>query len=84
MSEVLLNFPPSCASSLLLPLEKKATPTLIKLYPNLYPAKSIAKEGGVVSGVGVVYTLDIDKEFEGWNLAPILALINMLYIRLVG
>lgn len=86
VTEVLVNFPSHFAESLLLPCTLKATPTLVQSHPNLYGKKSPQSgivEGGVASGMGVVYTLEIDCVFEGWNLAPILALLNTLHIRLV-
>lgn len=85
--EVLVNFPKSSVVSLLLPADIEVNPYLCNLYPQLYPCKAEKTqivEGGVASGLGVVYTLTIDRIFEGHNMAAILALVNVLHIRLVS
>ena len=86
-AEVLINFPQAAIASLVsLPCQLKATPTLMAAYPKLYLEKGASGkgvEGGVSSGIGKVYTLDIDRTFKDHNVSPILSLINALHIRLV-
>ena len=86
VAEVLVTVSTGMAKCLLLSHESVVTTTISEMYPHLYPKSSVSgevPEGGVSSGVGVVYTLDLDREFDGFNMAPILALLNLLYIRLV-
>ena len=56
-------------------------------YPKLYPKGAeggvATVEGGVASGVGKVYILNIDRMFKDKNLSPIVSLINALHMRLV-
>ena len=86
VAEVLVTVSTGMAKCLLLSHESVVTTTISEMYPHLYPKSSVSvevPEGGVSSGVGVVYTLDLDQKFDGFNMAPIVALLNLLYIRLV-
>ena len=86
VAEVLVTVSTGMAKCLLLSPESVVTTTISEMYPHLYPKLSVSgelPEGGVSSGVGVVYTLDLDQQFDGFNMAPIVALLNLLYIRLV-
>ncbi|XP_019855464.1 PREDICTED: uncharacterized protein LOC109584238, partial [Amphimedon queenslandica] len=86
VAEVIINIPQAAVSSLIsLPCQLRATPILMTAYPNLYPKGAeggVAMEGGMASGIGKVYVLNIDRTFKDKNLSPIVSLINALHMRL--
>lgn len=84
-----MNTPLRTNHSLLLPASStRVMPTLCQWYPSLYPQEEAAAaspvEGGVVSGVGVVHTVDVDQEFDEFNMSAVANLLNYLHILLVG
>ena len=83
-----MNAPLKTAHCLLLPSSVRTTPTLQQWYPSLYPqeepAAASSVDGGVVSGVGVVHQVDTDKEFDGFNMAAVVNLLNYLHVQLVS
>ncbi len=88
VTEVLVNSPNELAEQFLLPSSSIVTKDLCNLYPELYCPQILETdeivEGGVVSGVGTVYTLNLDHVFEGYNMAPIICLLNYLHLSLVS
>lgn len=87
VSEVLVNAPKEVASVFLLPADTVVTSRLCTRYPRLYPSPPSTDdiiEGGVVSGVGTVYSLYLDHVFDGFNMASVVCLLNYLHIQLVS
>ena len=88
--EVLVTLPSQLAGCLLLPSAVQIFPALRSLYPGLYPHKLVSKYagklvvGGVPCEVGMIYTLSIDRVFNGFNVAAILAIVNFMHMRIVG
>lgn len=86
----MVTLPSQLAGTLLLPSTTLVFPALCNLYPALYPHKLVSKyvgkliEGGVPCEVGVVYTLNVDQVFDGFNMAAILALVNFMHMRIVS
>ena len=87
VTEVLVNSPGELAASFVLPSDTLIAPNLSTLYPHVYNASTQSSdivEGGVASGVGVVYSLCVDRVLEGHNMAAIVTLLNYLHVRLVS
>ena len=87
VTEVLVNSPGDLAATFLLPSDALIVPHLSTLYPHVYNASTQSSdivEGGVASGVGVVYSLCVDRVFEGHNMAAIVTLLNYLHVKLVS
>ena len=87
MAEVLVNMPGEFAHTLLLPPDSNITAALRDMYPQLYP-KPVETweiiEGGVINGVGMVYSVCLDHVIDNYNMAAIVCLLNYLHIRLVS
>jgi hypothetical protein len=64
----------------------RVMPFLVQHYHKLYPKKidkmEDIREGGVDSGIGVVYGANIDRVFSRCNMAAVLAVLNVLHIQL--
>ena len=88
VAEILVNIPNELAGQFLLPSNSVVTKTLCSLYPKLYSPKVVETneiiEGGVVSGLGAVYTLNLDHVFDGFNMAPVVSLLNYLHLTIVS